>query len=37
MVINSAQVVREVRDLIAALDPRMPHVDRAGEAAYRVE
>jgi hypothetical protein len=27
------QLVRELRELIAALDRRVPHVERAGEAA----
>ena len=28
-----AQLVRELRDLIAALDRRVPHMERAGEAS----
>lgn len=41
---NSAQIVRELFELIAALDRRVPHVERVGEisiaraaAALRIE
>jgi len=30
---NRAETVRALRDLIAALDRRTPHVERAGEAS----
>jgi hypothetical protein len=33
MAITSVEVVRELRELIAALDRRMPQVQRAGEIA----
>ena len=33
MEMNSPQLIRELRDLIAALDRRVPQVQRAGEVA----
>src|SRR4029453_2167298 len=33
MAVARTQLVRELRELIAALDRRVPHVERAGEAA----
>jgi hypothetical protein len=33
MAVTRTQLVRELRELIAALDRRVPHVERAGEAA----
>ncbi|MDE3154320.1 MAG: hypothetical protein KGN76_04420 [Acidobacteriota bacterium] len=33
MEVNHARVIRELRELIAALDRRVPHVERAGEAS----
>jgi hypothetical protein len=33
MAMTSAQLIRALRELVAALDRRVPRVDRAGEAA----
>lgn len=33
MAITSPQLIRVLRELVAALDRRVPQVDRAGEAA----
>ena len=33
MEVNVQELTRELEELIAALDRRMPHVERAGEAA----
>jgi len=33
MAVTTADLVRELRELIAALDRRAPHLERAGEAA----
>jgi hypothetical protein len=33
MPLNRTQLIRELRELIAALDRRVPHVERAGEAS----
>jgi hypothetical protein len=33
MAVARTDLVRELRELIAALDRRVPHVERAGEAA----
>ena len=33
MAVNVSELVRELEELIAALDRRLPHVERAGEAA----
>jgi hypothetical protein len=33
MAIARNELIRELRELIAALDRRVPHVERAGEAA----
>ncbi len=33
MALSRADLIRELRDLIAALDRRVPHVERAGEAS----
>jgi hypothetical protein len=32
-VVTHTELVRQLRELIAALDRRVPHVERAGEAA----
>ncbi len=33
MAVARNELIRELRELIAALDRRVPHVERAGEAA----
>ena len=33
MAVNTSELARELEELIAALDRRMPRVERAGEAA----
>jgi hypothetical protein len=33
MAVNAAELTRELEELIAALDRRVPRVERAGEAA----
>ncbi|HVB38275.1 MAG TPA: hypothetical protein VND92_07040 [Vicinamibacterales bacterium] len=33
MALNRPRLMRELRELIAALDRRVPHVERAGEAS----
>jgi hypothetical protein len=33
MGVSHTQLIRQLRELIAALDRRVPHVERAGEAA----
>jgi hypothetical protein len=33
MALSRAELIRELRELIAALDRRVPHVERAGEAS----
>jgi len=37
MAVTVAKLVRELRELIAALDRRVPHVERAGEASIARE
>ncbi|HVL66311.1 MAG TPA: hypothetical protein VM364_03505 [Vicinamibacterales bacterium] len=32
LAVRRAQLIRELQELIAALDARVPHVERAGEA-----
>lgn len=37
MAVNTSELARLLQELIAALDRRMPHVERAGEAAIARE
>jgi hypothetical protein len=33
MAVSESEIARELEELIAAIDRRVPHLDRAGEAA----
>jgi hypothetical protein len=37
MAVNATELIRELEELIAALDRRVPRVERAGEAAIARE